>query len=391
MNALTTALPPPATAPRPWRERLDPRPGCGFCYRVLLGLLSPLGRLARRAWLGALLVYGLLGAFQAAVARAQERAAAAVTFDRAGWGPFTFATTSPLQNKRMVFLHESPRLHPAGSWFLRSSLTIANTWIFNRRAIIIDEDVWNLHQTFEYTFNDRMALALRLHAQFLGGGFMDGGIEQFHSTFGLGNQGREFFPRDRFHTEAFLSDGTVQSLLDAGKGDVLLRAPVISARFRLNGPDAAVPLTLKASVDLPRLESETRLVKRSGADWAVGLSAAKRFTDRLTGTASAAFVRSRPGTLLAPNDLKQRQSSVMVSLDYRLSDAWALVGQVLREDPVTRNTHTGFDRPSSEALFGAKYRISDRSVLEFAGVENFDVMDNTADFALHAAISTTFR
>ncbi len=291
----------------------------------------------------------------------------------------------------MVFLHESPELHPAGSWFVRSALTHANTWIFNRETLIIDEDVWTLHQTFEYTINDRVAVALRLPLQFLGGGFLDGSIERFHRTFGLGNQGRQEVPRNRFAATVFRADGTVQSLLERGEGDVLVGAPVVSGRFRLNGAGAAVPLTLKVSADLPRLATDTKPVNSRGTDWAVGLAAAKRFSDTVAGTASFAYVRSRPGTLLRPNDLKTQQTSLMLGLDYRLSGDWALVGQVLRESPVAKGTGTGFDRPSAEALFGAKHRISDRSVLEFAGVENFDVMDNAADFALHAAISTTFR
>ncbi len=91
------------------------------------------------------------------------------------------------------------------------------------------------------------------------------------------------------------------------------------------------------------------------------------------------------------NDLARRQASLLVSLDYQVLDSVALVGQLLRESAVASGTGTSFDRPSMELTLGAKWAVTDDSVMEFGFVENVAVQGNSADIAVHFGINTSFN
>ena len=364
---------------------------CHACYRVLFALQGILGNCFSRLWLLLLLLYGLVIAPQFAFARSVGKGFGAAALRRAGWGPLHVTVQSPIQQKRLGFIHESPALNAPGSWELRTGVTLANQWILEEGKLIIDEDVWSINQTFEYTASKWVAFSLRIPAQFLGRGYLDGVIEGFHSTTGLNNARREEFPRNQFRAEVMTEDGTMSPLMSQGEGSLRLGAPVLAAKVRLTPPGSVLPLALKAAVNFPNLEDETLIVQRDGHDWALGISGASRLSENLAGTVSYAIVRSRPGTLLATNDLARRQASLLLSLDYQVLDSLALVGQLLRESAVASGTGTRFDRPSMELTLGAKWAATDDSVLEFGFVENVAVQGNSADVALHFGVNTSFN
>ena len=364
---------------------------CHVCYRVLFALRGLLNNCFSRLWVGLLLLYGLVIAPQFAFARSVGAGFGAAALRRAGWGPLHVAVQSPVQQKRLDFIHESPALNAPGSWELRTGVTLANQWILADDKLIIDEDVWSFNQTFEYTPNEWTAFSLRIPMRYLGKGFLDGVIEGFHKFAGLGNARREEFPRNDFRTEALSEDGTSRPLIADDNDGLHMGAPVLAAKVRLTPPESEWPLALKAAVNFPNLEDETVLVERDSHDWALGISGATRFSENLAGTLSYAIVRSRPGTLLTKNDLARRQASLLMSLDYQVLDTVALVGQFLRESAVASGTGTDFDRPSMELTLGAKWAVTDDSVMEFGFVENVAVQGNSADLALHFGINTSFN
>lgn len=308
-----------------------------------------------------------------------------------GWGPLHLATQSPVQQLRLAYLHESPELHAPRTWSLVTSLNWANVWVYDAQRLRMDEEVWVLSQAVEYTFDDRLAASLMAPFRYRNGGVMDGTIERFHGLIGLGNAGRERYPRGDLRVDAIREDGTVLTLADERDTGWLGGAPVLSLRWGLTGPRARAPLTLKASLDVPALEGRTRVVRRRGHDWAVGLATAGRLSQRVAGTVSLAVVQSRRGGLFHEGDLSTRQLSVMLAADYGISEAWGLVGQVLSESPVGDRTGTGFDEPATDLALGLKWQLDRDLQLEFAMVENLFVHDNNADFALHGALRARFK
>ncbi|MCH9046325.1 MAG: DUF3187 family protein [SAR324 cluster bacterium] len=72
----------------------------------------------------------------------------------------------------------------------------------------MDVEAWSLNEFLEYTFSERVAVSFMVPMIFITGGFMDGFIEKFHDTFGLGNMNREEFPRNDVRLEIVKKDGT---------------------------------------------------------------------------------------------------------------------------------------------------------------------------------------
>ena len=125
---------------------------------------------------------------------------------------------------------------------------------------------------------------------FITGGFMDGAIVKFHNIFGLGNMERTDFPRNDVRLEVIQKDGTTVPIVDSVGESLWVRAPVLSLRIRLNSLESKLPLTLKASVDIPELERNTNIVEEEGRDWGVGISGALNFSGNWAGNLSIAYM-----------------------------------------------------------------------------------------------------
>ncbi len=309
----------------------------------------------------------------------------------AGWGPIQFPTPlSPFQKLRMVFFHQGPNLQAPGTYEFTSTVTWANLWILRREKLIVDVEAWSLNEFLEYTISERVAVSFMLPMIFIHGGFMDGFIEKFHDTFGLGNMNREEFPRNNVRMEILKKDGTRVRIVDSTGSTLWVRAPVLSLRFRLNSPESNVPFTLKFSVDFPEVERESNIVESEGRDWAVGISTALDFSQSVTVTASLAYLDLRKGKLQEDFKLKEEGISSMLSLAYQFGARSAFIAQIARETPVAEDTDTGFDATTTNLVFGFKWLLDSGTVIEAGLVENLFVSDNNADFALHGGVSFFF-
>ena len=89
-------------------------------------------------------------------------------------------------------------------------------------------------------------------------------------------------------------------------------------------------------------------------------------------------------------ELRTEQTSLMVSVDYEYSESFAWIVQLAHETAATRDTDTGFDKSTSNFVFGFKWLVTDSTLFEGAFIENFAINDNSADFALHAGYSFIF-
>ncbi len=314
----------------------------------------------------------------------------------AGWGPIQFPTPlSPFQKLRMVFFHQAPNLQAPGTYEFTSTATWANLWVLNRDnngriKLIMDVEAWSLNEFLEYTISERVAVSFMLPMIFIHGGFMDGFIERFHKTFGLGNMDREEFPRNDVRLEIVKKDGTTVRIVPSTGSTLWVRAPVLSLRFRLTSPESSMPFTLKFSVDFPEVERETNIVESEGRDWAVGISTALDFSQSITVTASLAYLDLRKGKLQEDFKLKEEQISSMLSLAYQYGARSALIAQIANDTPVAEGTDTGFDTTTVNLTFGFKWLLDSGTLIEAGLVENLFVSDNNADLALHGGVSFFF-
>ena len=308
-----------------------------------------------------------------------------------GWGPIQIPTPlSPFQKLRMVFFHQSPVLNPPGSVNFASTLTWANIWVPPSEKLFMDVEAWSINEFVEYTFNERISLSFLLPMIYINGGFMDGSIEIFHNIFGLGNMERTNFPKNNVRLEVVQKDGTTVPIVDSTGESLWVRAPVLSLRIRLNSLESKVPLMLKASVDFPELEKDTNVVEEEGRDWGVGISSALNFSENWAGNISIAYMQLRDSKLGKQFELRNEQTSLMLSVDYELNESFAWIVQLARESAATQATATGFDEPTTNFIFGFKWLVTDSTLFEGAFIENFAINDNSADIALHAGYGFMF-
>ena len=303
-----------------------------------------------------------------------------------GWGPFSIATQSPLQVFRLAFMHQAPSLPPAGGMTFGATATWGNYWAYRPERLLLDAEYWNFSPMIEYGLSNRAAISIRVPVLYLTGGVLDGGIENFHANFNLGDQRRQEFPRKQVRVEVINTAGEFVTLLDRDDKGPGIRAPIISARWRITGPGAKLPLTLTGSVNVPALETEVALVEKNGADAAIGISGALRLGGRWASTFSLAGIHSRAARESLFLDLNQNLASFLVSLDYQFSNRGAAIAQLGHETAVAENTGTGLDDGTTDFLIGIKCDLGGGYVLEVAFFENLFIHDNNADVAFHAGI-----
>ncbi|HKI99684.1 MAG TPA: DUF3187 family protein [bacterium] len=336
-----------------------------------------LGRLLR--WPAALCLAALL--LPDPVARAQ--AERAVT----GWGPFAYTSQSLLHVVMFDFEHEPPVFDAPGLWRIQASADWTNVWDYNPERGLIDGESWYFKPKLRYTVADGLEFSLSWPLQHLGGGMLDGLIENFHSALGLDNAGRDRFPHDQLRIERFNPDGSVTVIMDDSAAGWYGRAPVLSGRLRLTSPGASWPVALKASVNFPHAETTNRFIASHGHDWALGLSTAGRLSTRWHATLAIAGEQPRSAVLRLGLNLTRVRTSALASFDYGLSDTTAMVFELLSESGVARDTGTGLDKPTTDFVFGWKWQVGG-SVLELGIIEDLFVHDNNIDFGLHFGYRT---
>src|SRR5262245_23783694 len=172
-------------------------------------------------------------------------------------GPLRIRDMTPFNLLRLDMLPAHAVAAGRGSWAIEADLSYSNTFVMSdnvksyleargggRRALsqadadailalgedayYVDGEFGLLDLTFHYRVASRTSVYLTLSAYNFTGGILDGTIEGFHDTFGLGTDGRDWVARDRFQVISSI-DGANTSFLDppvdGGFGD-----PVVGAR-----------------------------------------------------------------------------------------------------------------------------------------------------------------
>jgi hypothetical protein len=192
------------------------------------------------------------------VAARADDAAARTDDDRAAadgyqlLGPLRIRDMTPFNLLRLDMLPAHAVEAGRGSWAIESDLSFSNTFVMSDNvyrylgergarapltekdaavilgmgedAFYVDGEFGLLEVTAHYRVANRTSVYLTLSAYDFSGGFMDGTIEGFHNTFGLGTAGRDLASRRKFQTVMSL-EGVQMKSLDApadGLGDPVL-------------------------------------------------------------------------------------------------------------------------------------------------------------------------
>ncbi len=222
--------------------------------------------------------------------------------------PFDSTNQSPLAGIYGLpgsgnFLLLTPGRTEAGISVALSSNYAVNDSLHER--IILDGETTRLVFAARHALFPRLEMGVRIPYIIQGGGFLDGFIEGYHSTFGFPQGGRDQAPRNRL-LYRYSKDGVVRMLMDAsgaGIGDVMLTS---SFQLYQKRDENRQGVTLNAGLKLPTGDSD-RLRGSGGTDlslWMTGGADLGHAAGKWTSYGSAGMLFLTEGDVLPDQQKK---------------------------------------------------------------------------------------
>ncbi|HXV12540.1 MAG TPA: DUF3187 family protein [Burkholderiales bacterium] len=306
---------------------------------------------------------------------------------------------------------------PPGNWAVEVELGYQNTWALSRNAknyldslqgrreigpaeiqairdlpgeaYLVDFEMGLLDVTLHRRLTERWSAYAALSGVFYRGGFMDGGIEWFHDTFGFPPAGRPAAKRNDVNV-IFDLKSVQLAQPDLPESGVL--DPVFGVRYQLAEHPAAWNLVIGGAVKVPVAGERPFL---STGHWDFGTQfTLQRFMQRHAAYASLAAVHTRPSTIATASGT-QIVPTAILGYEYKWTDHTNLNAQIYASPSIFKRADTDLDElrsPKYQVSLGFRYRI-DSSVLTFAVTENVANSDNSPDigFQLGWAYSPVFK
>ncbi len=299
-------------------------------------------------------------------------------------GPLQVKNRFPMHLGLLTPLPEGPAVLPAGRLATNLAVDYSSIYFESRSAsweALMDMETTIITCRLAYGISDSLMVDLGLPFIRMSGGFLDGFLDRYHSTFGFPNYGRENRPEDRF------------GYVLRRDGADLVRP--VSESFRPGDLDLGVKLALPESDD-GHLKSALRLAVQvptgdadqwmgnGGWDWALALPT-------VIGAGKLSFYFTPSLAINAAAGSKGRHLEtkpvwgMLAAVEYEYSRNWSWIGQVNIYSPAfVRTGIDDLDRNSMELALGFRFTGPRRWVYEAAFCE--DLTRTAPDFTLHLAI-----
>lgn len=174
--------------------------------------------------------------------------------------PFRAISQRPLSAIYGVPAESSAQVAPAGRTMVSFSQDIASEYTVARtpnEQLTLDGESYRWVLAARYGVTPRIEVGMELPYVLYGGGFLDGFIEGWHSTFGMPQGGRDSAPRDRLNY-SYSRNGVQKLRMDhagSGIGDISLMAAF--QLYEQQEAAGADRLALRMAVKLPSGDSNS--------------------------------------------------------------------------------------------------------------------------------------
>jgi hypothetical protein len=307
-------------------------------------------------------------------------------YNDVGLGPLRIASQSPGQSLRLGLVPRAPSNLPSGSWDVYVGSTWVNFWA-DKSEYQLDYEALTSELSVTYGVDSDWQVEGGLVVRTTFGGGMDGFIQGFHRSVGMGQGGRDEVEHGL--TSIHIDASGSQPSLDLGKNDLqgATDAHVRATVQRTVVHDGAwhPSLALAFTAQLP-IGSHDQY-HGGDLDLGIDLIAAKRF-GRCYGYATITFIRFGTDGVYGI-ELNRTNWSALAACEYRVTPTWSLIAQYLVSQGVAPDYHV-FSEASHEITGGTKLAISDGISAEFGLIENLFVFDNSPDFGVHLAVRARF-
>lgn len=279
-----------------------------------------------------------------------------------------------------------------GEGSLRLTLDLANTYVTDgnaREQIVLDGESLRLTFSGRYGVGRKADLGIDVPFWLAGGGFLDGFIEGYHSTFSFPNGGREFAPRNRL-LYRYRKDGVTllnREQSGQGPGDVSL-----TGGWQIYaGADPMRHVSVRASLKLPTGDADA--LRGSGsadlAVWLLGDIGYKFSQGKLTLVGAAGAMGMTRGRLL-PDQQRPCVGFGVLVLGFSPSK-WI-------DLKIQTNAHTSFysdsdlkqiNAPSAQLTMGGALHFSSKTSLDIGVTEDI-VVGASPDVVFHLSLQHAF-
>ncbi len=312
--------------------------------------------------------------------------AAGLCFSHVGYGPLHVYAQSPLQALRMGILPRTPSTLARGQWQVRGGASWVNVWAEEEGSHELDYEMLQLTTAVAYGLSDKLELEVELSDRSRFGGGMDGFVQGFHDAFGVGQNGRDEVPRDRFHM-AFTPEGQAAVTLDDGDRGSFSRSVQVSLQHNITCGTERLPAIAYSVTARYELLERDQPTGGDELDLGVSVSLAQRFGQVYVyaSLGYARFGREAFRGIALDDD----QLTFMVAGEWHFAPRHALLLNLTQSEGVARD-FGAFSKSSTEVTLGWKWEFLPRTTLELGLIENILSFDNSPDFGLHLGLSRRF-
>ena len=254
------------------------------------------------------------------------------------------------------------------------------TFPFKFGTFLLDMETSTVDTTIAYGLTDRVDMMVQLPAYYIGGGFLDGFIEGFHSTFGLNQHRREEMPRDLAQFFYVDKDGRQYWLHGEDLEGWHLGNLVLGGGIRLKNCNPA--FSIRGNVKLPTNDLSDRILTgMDGIDASLIYSTAWKWDNtHLYHGGALTFREKTPSNFARFHRLR---GSSATTLEFKTKSRLSYLLHLVIQSPYA--DYPELDSPIFETTFGLRY-FTKAYRIDLGIIENLFQVDNSPDIGLHFSI-----
>ena len=316
----------------------------------------------------------------------------AVNIKAAEISPFHTQNQSPLVSIYGLPAIGEAKVATKSEGNLRLTLDQASHYVNEVRAgesLVLDGESTRLTLSGRYGLGHRMELGIHIPFLIAGGGFLDNFLENYHSTFGFPNGGRELAPKNRLIYRYQKNGVTLLNMEQSGQG---LGDVSLSGAWQIyQSADSQRNLAIRGSLKLPI--GDTGSLRGSGSTdlalWVVGNWGRYFSSGQLTVFGAAGAVGMTKSRILTD---QQRPLVGYGALGLGFSPAdWI-------ELKIQTNAHTSFysdsdldqiNAASAQLTMGGALHFTSKTFLDIGVTEDI-IVGTSPDVVFHLSLSHTF-
>jgi hypothetical protein len=294
------------------------------------------------------------------------------------FGPLGTSTHGIFQTATVGFIPNVPtniKQDEFSSRILMESAQVFNNELKGNPNYFANFEFDRLSFDTQYGISDKWQVGINIPVESIDGGVLDGFIIHFHDTFGINQNGRTNYPRDK----AILLVNDQQMVHpQTSIGDIMLNTNY-KILTDINYPQIMVGLQVK----LPTAGLDTLYIDHRPG---VGLSINTFYEIEGWYSNLGISVATTGGGTILDQKLRWYENSIFFMVEKQLFDQISVVAELTTQSGIAIDFGQ-FSKWSWTSVAGFKYRIDKNLVIELGITEHIILFSNNADFGVFTGLT----